>query len=116
MAFDARAEAEREFRDPPVNEDSLTAALERAHAAGAAEATARAEGDITAAVFSRMWDVLTEKHGKCGHCGKRKCPLREEWDTIPDGARLPLADIEDAVRAARSALATERTGAAKETP
>jgi hypothetical protein len=47
------------------------------------------------------WDelLLAELHkavGRCGHCGKKKCPMRSSWSELPP--TIPTSAVIEAIR------------------
>lgn len=73
----------------------------------------RAPGEIADAIFAarlealdQLGDDLHRFAGVCGHCGKRKCPQKNSWSTLPE--KIRLVDFEDAIAAGRARVAVEK--------
>jgi hypothetical protein len=47
------------------------------------EGMAEASGRTTPPLLDRFIDKCHELYGICGHCGKRKCPARQEHSKLP---------------------------------
>jgi hypothetical protein len=58
-------------------------------------------------VRENIIDILHERVGVCGHCGKRTCPSRKDWSILP--ANIPLNDAIAAIHGATEHETTKQS-------
>jgi len=49
-------------------------------------------------IYDKIIDILHERFGVCGHCGKRLCEGRKENSTLPN--KLPTSETLEVLRQA----------------